>query len=143
MVSTQALAATVRLFSPTDHLPPSLSGMSDELLSAHIQKAKRVIQAHEDIARNGNPDAEHYYFFIPEVARDMGNARYTLSVVHAEIERRALATEHVEDYQPLPPTEAEMDANFAQHSARITGNDCQKRGMAVLDALELAIEVEL
>lgn len=77
-----------RLFSPTDNLPAALADMDRETLSAHITKAQRVMEFHQDIARNGDPAAEHYYFFIPEVARDMANARYTLSIMFAEIKRR-------------------------------------------------------
>jgi hypothetical protein len=87
----QATPPAVRIFSPSDSLPPALAGMDRETLFAHIDAAKRLIQAHQDTARNGNPEAEHYYFYIPEVARDMGNARYTQTIMFAELRQRDAA----------------------------------------------------
>lgn len=78
----------VTIFSPVDNLPPALAEMDRETIFAHIEAARRLIQAHQDTARNGNPEAEHYYFYIPEVARDLGNARYTLAIMFAELKAR-------------------------------------------------------
>lgn len=50
-----------------------------------------MIAHHKDIANNGDESAAAYYFYIPSVARDMNNARYTLTIMYAELQRRAAA----------------------------------------------------
>lgn len=87
--NVQPKPATVRIFSPTDTLPPVLADMTKDEIWQHIRAARRLLEAHRDTARNGNPEAERYYFFIPEVAADMANARYTLSIMFAELARRS------------------------------------------------------
>ena len=88
----------VTVFSPSEHLPLTLSQMDSDTLHAHIQKAKALIQHHKDVARNGEPAAERYYFFIPEVASDMAAARYTLSIMFAELAKRKPRVELLDEF---------------------------------------------
>ena len=86
--TTRDNAQTVKVFSPRDNVPAALADMTNDAVWQHIQHARRLIEHHEDIARNGDEGAAVYYFFIPEVAQDLANARYTLAVCFAEIGRR-------------------------------------------------------
>ena len=89
--ATSAPAQAVRIFSPVDQLPGELATMDCDTVWAHIRAARRLIQHHQDVADNGDESASRYYFFIPEVAEDMANARYTLNVCFAELKRRETA----------------------------------------------------
>ena len=84
-------AQAVKIFSPAEQLPQALAEMDTQTLWANIQKARGLIAHHKDIANNGDESAAAYYFYIPSVARDMNNARYTLTIMYAELQRSAAA----------------------------------------------------
>lgn len=101
--TTRDNAQTVKVFSPRDNVPAALADMSTDAVWQHIQHARRLIEHHEDIARNGDEGAAVYYFYIPEVAQELANARYTLTVCFSELARRKAESETQTTTAPLAP----------------------------------------
>ena len=104
------------LFSPRAHRPAILADMTRAQISEYIQSAQKLIRHHESVARNGDPAAEHYYFYIPEVAADMGTARYTLNVCFAELNDRK--TRPTEPEREPAPAESEIARFYKSDAAR-------------------------
>ena len=64
--TTRDNAQTVKVFSPRDNVPAALADMTNDAVWQHIQHARRLIEHHEDIARNGDEAQPFTIFSFPK-----------------------------------------------------------------------------